>query len=592
MPSYGTRTIHPLLLLVSIVGACGSDADDVDGKAGSGGGANIDGGAGVGGVAGGGGADAGTAADADAGSPDAAGGHNFSTSALGIPAPPFGIDEVPEMYKGQPGFSNAGGGPYTHYVDNSKPCDDSGNGTEANPRCTIPAVIPAKSVVEVHGGPYVLSKKATMFTFAGSAAEPAFLRAVGSVIFDSEGERFNVEFRGSYGIVDGFKAIGGATFRLGDAASHHMSLRNSEVDYGDGNCLAIRGKYMVAYRNLLQHCHRGNGFDAHGCNILGGTANIWVLENTSQYNFGNGVMWGHGASTARPTNIFIGSNQFVGNRESGVASKFGGKDVISGNVISLTKGCQVGIDWCAADGSYCEKPTESCSNGPGIVTGADGEPEQEWVMWNVIHDSAHCIRLEEAGIAYYIGNICFDIDGPAIRFEKRGHGTVLAHNTWFDTNQDSTGAMVLQDWRDKFTNMRIHNNVFDTTGNHLLWFEDLSGSGVVGTMQWNSNIHYNGGANFTIDWKGSKTISNLSDLSTQMAGKVSTFTGNIVGDPKFVNRSKPDFALAPNSPAIGAATSILKDLDAIYKAEFGNNLTIIPNCWSDGNYDIGAICAD
>ena len=47
------------------------------------------------------------------------------TPPIGIPAPPFGITQQ--------------AGSATHYVDNTKACSDSGNGTLASPRCTIPA---------------------------------------------------------------------------------------------------------------------------------------------------------------------------------------------------------------------------------------------------------------------------------------------------------------------------------------------------------------------------------------------------------------------------------------------------------------------
>jgi hypothetical protein len=85
---------------------------------------------------------------------------------VGIPAPSFGIDDTHAVYVGQlyaaGGFVNrdSGSGPYTHYVDNSTPdCTDSGSedGTEVIPRCSPPpADLPAGTVVELPGGPYLV----------------------------------------------------------------------------------------------------------------------------------------------------------------------------------------------------------------------------------------------------------------------------------------------------------------------------------------------------------------------------------------------------------------------------------------------------
>src|SRR5687768_4557562 len=84
------------------------------------------------------------------------------TPPIGIPAPTFGIDETVDDAT------------YTHWVDNSRPCTDSGNGTPAAPRCTIPNTLAAGSVVQVRGGPYSVGHET--WTFNGTAAQPAYVR--------------------------------------------------------------------------------------------------------------------------------------------------------------------------------------------------------------------------------------------------------------------------------------------------------------------------------------------------------------------------------------------------------------------------------
>ena len=66
---------------------------------------------------------------------------------IGIPKPTFGIEESHWMYAGQPGYLDAGNGPYTHYVDNASPAstdtsnpngDDSVSASSPASRSTTP----------------------------------------------------------------------------------------------------------------------------------------------------------------------------------------------------------------------------------------------------------------------------------------------------------------------------------------------------------------------------------------------------------------------------------------------------------------------
>ncbi len=109
---------------------------------------------------------------------------------VGIPVPPFGIDESHTMYAGQTyasgGFTyhDAGNGPFTHYVDNTHPAATNVNnpyGMPDKPRKDLfdnaAVTLPAGSVVEIHGGPYDYSELQTI-TAQGTAAAPVFVRAV------------------------------------------------------------------------------------------------------------------------------------------------------------------------------------------------------------------------------------------------------------------------------------------------------------------------------------------------------------------------------------------------------------------------------
>ena len=154
---------------------------------------------------------------------------------VGIPMPSFGIDQTNNMYQGklfdydQNGipealYKDAGNGPYTHFVDNTGSCTDTGNdyGTEANPRCTIPKILPKGSVVEVHGGPYTLNIRSN-----GTESQPVFVRGIGAENMPTITNASPIS-DSTYLIMEYLKfSATGIEIRQ---VSHHIALRNSEVN--------------------------------------------------------------------------------------------------------------------------------------------------------------------------------------------------------------------------------------------------------------------------------------------------------------------------------------------------------------------------
>src|SRR5262249_54396942 len=140
-------------------------------------------------------------ATADQGAPTA----NGWTPPIGIPAPPFGINEVAPKYDP----SN----PRHYYVDNTAPnandANAGGRGSPSAPRLTVPTPVAAGGYVEVHGGPtnnpYVINTPGGQitWTFNCSAAQPCFLKGVGNPIFEgaSTNSRDLVAY-GSYYVID------------------------------------------------------------------------------------------------------------------------------------------------------------------------------------------------------------------------------------------------------------------------------------------------------------------------------------------------------------------------------------------------------
>ena len=112
------------------------------------------------------------------------------TPPVGIPMPPFGITQV--------------AGTPTHYVDNthSGATDSSNpNGSPTKPRLTIPTTLSAGAVVEVRGGPYIISSQWS-WTLNGTSSAPVFIKGINKP--RHSGERItNQSRRDSYFVVEG-----------------------------------------------------------------------------------------------------------------------------------------------------------------------------------------------------------------------------------------------------------------------------------------------------------------------------------------------------------------------------------------------------
>src|SRR5688572_29202793 len=130
------------------------------------------------------------------------------TPPIGIPAPSFGITQA------------TNDAAFTHWVDNSKPCTDSGNGTPARPRCTIPRTLAAGSIVQVRGGPYSIGTQT--WTLNGTPSQPVYVRGPGSGPRPYLGNGASVAMGGSYAIVENLK-MRRWTFASG---GHHLALRH------------------------------------------------------------------------------------------------------------------------------------------------------------------------------------------------------------------------------------------------------------------------------------------------------------------------------------------------------------------------------
>jgi hypothetical protein len=354
------------------------------------------------------------------------------TPPIGIPAPAFGITQSHEMYSGREfqagkfSYNNAGNGAYSHYVDNSKTCADGGNnpfGTAARPRCSIPANLPAGSVVEVHGGPYT----GATVTAAGTASAPVFIRGTGP----DRKPRFtsDIFLTGSFVVLEYVEVVARVVSR---PPADAQVLRYSHVhsDNGPGALVVIRGSNSVVFQNELSDA---KGRDVHGITLAGEISNVWILDNHIHGNSGDSIQFCHACirTGQAPSQVYIGRNRLHDDGENALDVKaFHGAIVVSENEM------------------YGYRDTAT-GNGEAIRVNDEGTQGEIWIIANRIHDSlggVNAFRSHAArnGRVFVVGNEFWNLEEYAI-----GPGATAAVNNTIYNAPIGIGAA-----------REIRNNIF------------------------------------------------------------------------------------------------------------------------------------
>jgi hypothetical protein len=225
--------------------------------------------------------------------------------------------------------------------------------------------------------------------------------------------------------------------------------------------------------------------------------------------------------------------------------------------------------------------------------GADGYPLEKWIIYNLIYDSNHCIRNEKSIKARIIGNVCANIQGVGIGLEKLSEDMYVVNNTFFNTGLNGRSGVIQQDWRE-FFDLNVQTNLFLSPAGRALWFEQAP---VMNKMEFNNNLFWNGGQDFSILWKNDVVqVGTIGELRNLIQPDLAAMSNNLVMDPGMTIRDTPspvieDFIPPDNSPLVNAGSNVLLQLDAEFKASFGADVTIIPVEWRDQNFDIGAVPA-
>ncbi len=499
---------------------------------------------------------------------------------IGIPAPEFGINETVLSIYGSDTY-------FTHYVDNtaaSATDADNPNGSPDKPRLTIPDTLAAGSVVEVRGGPYDSPTYIT-WQMNGTLSAPIFIRGVSAgsrvkIVGDSgNSPRLQLIFEGQYFIVENIDFYNKVTLAF-DPSVTHGTLRGSEVHNPVNSTGALnptvnaQGTHIVIYDNEIHDNVRAPEKDNHGVQGGAGGKQIWVLNNTIYNNGGNGFQACNRCNTNAlgiPRFIYIGGNEFYGDKEVAIALKYAEDVIISENKIH---------DYLLAN------TTAMVS---GIIIGADGYPERVWVLNNEIYKSIRGIRVEEVVDLWMMGNVIYDIERMAFNIEKTNPNTNIIGNTVWNAdvfiNQDRWVVPVLT-----VSNNIVVNMVGANNGNHM----NIESSQVYTNATFSNNLFWQGGSDIVFNLgDGSSgpysTFSSTADFNAETFG-----SNNIIADPLFVDSANKNFQLQSHSPAIdsGVLSNAYQTFNDVYGLDIRQDISKLArpqgNDWEIGAYEYDA----
>jgi len=291
---------------------------------------------------------------------------------VGIPAPSFGIDEVTDDST------------FTHWIDNSVACSDSGNGTPSNPRCTIPNTFAAGSIVQLRGGPY----SEMVVNFNGTASNPVFFRGATGTQVSLPG-RNGIDVSGSYFIIENVDAN-----RIKAISPSYGAFRDSYFhDVNTGGLIGIGGNNLVFLRvEVTRNGTIPSAKDRHGFNIYGSAFNIWILDSHIHHNSGDAIQFCHACVRARnggPGAIYIANNVMHSDEENALDFKeFTGPVIVSGNEM------------------YDYQPLGFSGSGEAVRINDEGHQGEVWFIRNNIHNNRVGMNPDDSrATSYAVDNV-------------------------------------------------------------------------------------------------------------------------------------------------------------------------------------------
>jgi hypothetical protein len=499
-----------------------------------------------------------------------------------IPEPDWDWDAtVAEVY-GSDGY-------YTHWVDNSHPsATDSGNpnGSPSTPRETLPdmSALAAGSVVQVRGGPYVLSGLLTINGSAGTAEAPIFIRgesdSVRVELQNQPTDDDRITISGQY-VHFMFFNMTGRDNPITIANTNHVTIRHNTITgtgtavQNNGAVIAASGaSYIVRAYNTISYCGDWDATtenDMHALSVGSNQTHVWDVFNDVSYVGGDAVGNGHGANHTSH-HLYIGGNHFHHCRENPIDLKEVHSVIIAENLMH---------DIVPAPGSPSSAPGEAVVLHYGPDNGEG--PWAVWVLNNVIYsarmgivstslwnDATAVLEYEGApaiGAAWWIGNIVYDGESG---LTARGGGYIYAYNNTISgmteeaMGSSSTSSSMFLDFR---------NNIATDAGSHF----SMEGS--------NSTVRGQTTATHLLLWQpaGSVSITWSSVYTSVAAWVAATVAGDdsVEQDPLLLGPNAGNFALTVSSPARDAGYDWRSVATAAFNADWGTSFD--STMWVDRN---------
>ncbi len=502
---------------------------------------------------------------------------------IGIPAPDFGIEEKWQDFYSRPNpWNQETEGWYfiNQYHENAS--DNNTYGTPGNPRRTLPATIPAGSVVEIHGDYDFAPTGYDVVQTEGTKEQPVFI--IG-------GEQPRVlrkwVFKSSYTIVENieFTERGKITVVF---PTHHLSIRHNALHNmpgkigGYGKSDTERIHHIVIYKNQI---HSQEGWDAnpeidldnHGIKLSPYAEDVWVLENLAYNNGGSFIQvgdWNNPADNQKVRRFYIGRNTAYANRQSPIGLKQTSDVIISENhlfnnyAVQTNAAGQSGIVFQYGTGNVWIINNRIHSSNSGITAGSNsgGIGENQYIIGNLIYD----IRVKE-GYDYNTASAW----APAAIMMAGGKNRYIINNTIFDADGGihcpGGGKMV------------ISGNIVHTVNKGYHVFIENGNTAAASTLQ--NNILFQGSGAIKIRW-GSRSELTVAEFETQFSDRGKD---NLENDPAFADTAAADFRLSNNSPAIdsGRLSEVYQIFYDLYGLDISSDINGMQRPHGNG-WDIGA----
>jgi len=515
------------------------------------------------------------------------------TPPIGIPAPPFGINETAPPPP-NPWTTEVTG---YYYIDQTQPAStDTSNpyGYPSKPRKTIPRSLAAGTYLELHGTYTTSHASPSIIIINGTAAKPVWIRGK-----DNSANRPKATKKwtlsGSYGIVENIyfnsqgQSTGGVSFAMG-SNSDHVAIRHCEFR---GNPAKRAGVHIAANSGYNQsniviydvYIHDqgdpNSTFDQDAdCVTINARSNyIWVVDSELYYSSGGGVQVNARSLGDESTthHIYVGRNHVHQTRQAGLFAKQSTDVIFSQNTIHDV----IEAKWSASKG-----------------LGYQYAPERVWFLFNHVYNCSYGIFAgSDSGMGsgqniYVIGNLFHDIRHPV---------PGVYHKSYNPNNSWHNAAIMLAGGTNRYI---INNTIWGTDAgilcpggkgkleiaNNIIGgrFEPLGRDIFLGKRSladeslMHDNILYS--SSVRIQW-GSSTIYDLAGFKS--ATKKGQHSASV--NPMFVNLSKKDFSLQPTSPAINVAGThpVYSTFKSVYGIDIAKDVVGTPRPQA-GKWDIGA----